>query len=379
LLLVLGTIASCLDWLCGYGAALLVGDSLTSQFTVFAGLLVAHTILTSIVTLPGPCLAALALTILYRNLHRDGDSNWEAAWNATALTAEGSRRSSRLLLTALPVGIIAVEIIVAVTALRDLYQDRPVVVTAHRGGTMRSIENTLEAIGEAIDDGAQYAEIDVQMSSDGVLVVTHDSDFSRLAGIATKVWELTSTEIAAITLRPPVRVDAPVSHAPTLDEVLDFARNKIRLNIELKYYGDHQPRLAERVVEAVRAKEMADRVIVQSLHYAGLQEVRRYAPEIPIGYLFSVNAREPKRLEVDFLSVQIGRVDAAFVKAAHRRKQDVHVWTVDKEADMVRMIDLGVDNVITNRPREALAIIAEQASLAPPEIALRRLRAWLRE
>src|SRR5262249_54878900 len=147
---------------------------------------------------------------------------------------------------------------------------------------------------------------------DGVLVVTHDSDFSRLGGVARKVWDMNYDEIRAIPLarggsgRPP-------EHAPTLDEVLTDARGRIRLNIELKYYGDHQPGLAERVVRAVRARGMDDQVVIQSLHYAGLEEVRRLAPQIPIGYLFSVNALEPARLDVDFLSVLAGRVDRPFV------------------------------------------------------------------
>lgn len=383
LLVVLGMIASLVDRLCGWGAALLVGEGLASQLTVFAGLLVVHTVLTGIVSLPGPCVAATVLTMLYRDLRLASDSEWAGALTSTASSADAAAQSpsrrSQLLLTAVPIGMLAVEIVIAVLALRELYQDRPIVVTAHRGGTVRSIENTLDAIREAIDDRAQFAEIDVQNSRDGVLVVTHDSDLSRLAGVASKIWDLTWDEIAAIPLRVPTAAEIPESRVPTFDEVLDLSRDRIRLNIELKYYGDHQPRLAERVIEAVRARGMTDRVIIQSLHYAGLEEVRRLAPEIPIGYLFSVNAREPKRLDVDFLSVQIGRVDAAFVRAAHRRKQEVHVWTVDKPGDMARMIDLGVDNLITNRPREALALIDEQANLAPPEQALRRLRAWLRE
>src|SRR5262249_37310327 len=147
-------------------------------------------------------------------------------------------------------------------------------------------ENTLAAVREAIDVGAQFAEIDVQMSRDGVLVVTHDSDFSRQAGntVTEKVWELTYDEIRKIPLSH-AAVGTDAEHVPTFDEILDVAKGRIKLNVELKYYGDHQPRLAERVVAAVQAKRMSDQVIVQSLHYAGLEEVRRLAPEIPIGYL----------------------------------------------------------------------------------------------
>ena len=171
----------------------------------------------------------------------------------------------------------------------------------------------------------------------------------------------------------------PDERVPSLAEVLDLARGRIRLNIELKYYADHQPQMAQRVVDAVRARGMTEWVIVQSLRYPALQDVRRLAPEIPIGYLFSFNAREPKRLDVDFLSVHAARVNAQFVNASHRRKQQVHVWTVDKPAEMVRLIDLGVDNLITNRPREALALVSEQAERMRPQRALRRVRAWLME
>jgi glycerophosphoryl diester phosphodiesterase len=193
------------------------------------------------------------------------------------------------------------------------------------------------------------------------------------------VWELTFDEIRNISLTRAESPEIAADHAPAFDELLESARGRIRLNVELKYYGDHQPRLAERVVAAVRARQMADQVVIQSLHYAGLEEVRRLAPEIPIGYLFSVNAREPKRLDVDFLSAQIGRVKGPFINAAHRRKQEVHVWTVDKPADMQRLLDLGVDNLITNRPKEALELVREYDSLSPPERALHRVRAWLTE
>jgi glycerophosphoryl diester phosphodiesterase len=155
------------------------------------------------------------------------------------------------------------------------------------------------------------------------------------------------------------------------------AGNRIRLNIELKYYGTNQPRLAERVWEAVQARQMTNRVIVQCLEYEPLQEVRRLAPAIPVGYLMSVNARDPGRLQVDFLGVQLGRVTGEFVHAAHRRGQRVHVWTVDEPEDMDRMIDLGVDDLITNKPAEAVRRVRAYQELSQAERYLRRIYAWL--
>jgi glycerophosphoryl diester phosphodiesterase len=91
----------------------------------------------------------------------------------------------------------------------------------------------------------------------------------------------------------------------------------------------------------------------------------------------SVNARRPRRLEVNFLSAEMSRVTGEFVQAAHRRGQRVHVWTVDTPADMERMIDLGVDDLITNEPAEALRRVRGYEGLSRPERTLRRARAWL--
>ena len=93
----------------------------------------------------------------------------------------------------------------------------------------------------------------------------------------------------------------------------------------------------------------------------------------------SVNAAHPGRLEVNFLSTESSRATGAFVQAAHRRGQLVHVWTVDAPADMERMIDLGVDDLITNEPEEALRCVHGYEALDRSERMLRRIHTWLIE
>jgi glycerophosphoryl diester phosphodiesterase len=198
-----------------------------------------------------------------------------------------------------------------------------------------------------------------------------------MGGVPRKVWDLTYNEIRAIPLGARSAPEFRNEPAPTFDEVLDIARDHIKLNVELKYYGDHEVRLAERVIKEVYAHDMANRVIIQCLEYGPLQEVRQLAPEIPVGYLLSVNARQPSRLKVDFLGTALHRATGAFVRAAHGRGQQVHVWTVNKTESMERMIDIGVDSLITDQPAEALRLVHEYEGLSPAERALRGARAWL--
>ena len=201
----------------------------------------------------------------------------------TERTAPGARRVQVMALVVIVIGLCESEMIGLFVMMDALKHERPIAVTAHRGGHLHAPENTVASIREAIADGAQYAEIDVQMTKDRVLVVTHDSDFSRMAGVPKKVWDLTYSEIRSIPLGAHSAPEFRNEPAPTFDELLAAARDQIKLNVELKYYGDHQPHLAERVVAAVKRQGMTNQVIIQSLKYKPLQEVHRPAPKIPVG------------------------------------------------------------------------------------------------
>jgi glycerophosphoryl diester phosphodiesterase len=273
------------------------------------------------------------------------------------------------------VALTAAAVFGALAAADALGRSHLVAVTAHRGCCLQgSPENTVAAVREAAHLGADVAEIDVQMSKDGALVVTHDSDFSRVAKVPRKVWDLTLEEIRSLAL---TEDSSPDRRVPTLEEVLAAADGVIKLNIELKYYGGHQPGLAAKVVDAVRRAGMTGVVVIQCLEYEALQQVRRAAPEIPVGYLMSFNARQPARLNVDFFSVEQSRADLGFIAAAHRRNQQVHAWTVDQPQDMAHLLDLGIDGLITNRPDLAVAQVRRHAGLLRHERAARRIRAWL--
>jgi len=289
-----------------------------------------------------------------------------------AAQAEAGRVAPpRWLATLLPVGLLALAATGAWLALDAIPDERPISIHAHRGVSTKVPENTLPAAREAITAGADYLETDVQLSKDDVLVVVHDSDFSRLGGVAKKVWDLTYDEIRAIPL------SGGPDFTPTFDELLALIKGRIKLNIELKYYGDHQPGLARKVVAALRRHGMLDQVVVQCLEYQPLLEVRQLAPEVPVGYLLSFNARKPARLNVNFLSVEQNRLDRTFLLSAHRRGQQVYAWTVNSPRDMQRLFDLGIDGLITDQSALARKTLNEYLSRPKAERAVRRVRSWL--
>jgi glycerophosphoryl diester phosphodiesterase len=253
------------------------------------------------------------------------------------------------------------------------------VVTAHRSITSARPappENSNAALRRAIAVGAQFAEIDVQESKDGVVVVVHDQDLSRLGGSSAKIWDMTAEEIRAVDIGVMAGEEFRGERIATLDEMLAIAKGRIKLNIELKFYG-HDQELARRSIDLVKARGMADEVVFQSLSYKQLQDVRRIDPSFQVGYLMAVDAGDPGNLDVDFYSVEQGKADGRFVRTTHLAGREVAAWTVDDSLDMVRLGALGVDNLITNRPEVALRVRALQEQMSVQDRVLKAVQAWL--
>jgi glycerophosphoryl diester phosphodiesterase len=368
-----GALASLAGSLCSSLVLGATAQSVASLAVSFGILLTLQAVISAGCTFLGSCADASVFTSLYRRRVAElGGKPSIVVSEEAALHA--LRRWSPALLAVILLGVGAGAAWLALEAIPD---QRPVTIHAHRGFSTRAPENTIAALREAIAAGADYMETDIQLSKDDVLVVAHDSDFSRLGGVPKKVWDLAYDEIRAIPLGRGSAPEFRNECTPTFDALLVEAKGRIKVNIELKYYGDHQPGLARKVIDAVRARGMLDQVVVQCLEYEPLLEVHRLAPEVPIGYLLSFNARQPKRLQVNFLSVEQKRLNRAFVESAHRRGQEVYAWTVDTPKAMERMFDLGVDGIITDQSALARKTRDEYLSRPAAERAARRVRSWL--
>jgi glycerophosphoryl diester phosphodiesterase len=254
---------------------------------------------------------------------------------------------------------------------------RPLVF-AHRGGSALRPENTLAAFDNGLALGADGLELDVHLSRDGEVVVHHDAVLDRTTSEQGRLADRTAEELARIDagyrFRP---LDAAGKQEfpyrgcgiaiPTLACVLD-RYPAVRIIIELKTASEA---LVRRTVEVVRHAGAADRVSIGSFSTRAIRLTRRLAPEIRTGA-----AREETRwaLYRSWVGWPPGRpayaefhvpersgrtrvVSRRFVEAAHRAGVAVNVWTVDDEADMIRLLDWGVDGLISDRPDIAVAVV----------------------
>jgi glycerophosphoryl diester phosphodiesterase len=250
-------------------------------------------------------------------------------------------------------------------------------VTGHRGSG-NAPENSLTAIRQAIDAGADYAEIDVQRTADGAVVVLHDGDLMRLGGDPRKVGDITLAELELVDIGSRKDPAFAGEHVPTLQQVIDAARGKLKLNIELKY-NRPDSMLVPEVLRIVRDNGVTDQVAITSLDYAALEDVERRAPEFRTGMIVTKAVGVTTALPVDFLSVNQAAVTKDLLERAEAAGKEVHAWTVNTPDDMVHMIELGVDNLITDFPAEAVAVRRERAGMTSAEkLALRLQRVLVR-
>lgn len=339
--------------------------SLRPLALVTAGLVVGSFVLDAIIGFLGFSFVATVLTKCYG----EGTDLHAAAPPVPSLEDLGARvlatfrpwlRASRLV----PLGTLSLFGSLALSGwlLERTPEVRPAAVTAHRAGPSPAPENTLAALELSIQAGADFAEIDVQRTRDDVVVVVHDVDLMRTAGVPLRIGEAEYADLATVIQGREGRSPAAERRVATLGEFLERARGRIGLVVELKYHG-WDPALAERAVGVIRSAGMEDEVIVMSLNLEAIRQVRRIAPEVRVAYASAVAVGDVSRLSVDLLAVARNRATRSLIRAAHRRHMEVHVWTLNEARHMVSAIERGADGVITDRPELAVRVNRELAEL----------------
>ena len=228
-------------------------------------------------------------------------------------------------------------------------------VIGHRGGAALAPENSLEAIRAGLTAGADGVEIDVRLSADGVVVLMHDADVSRTTSGSGRVTDLTANELAKLGV-------------PTLNEVLGLVPVDRRLIVEVKgtpWEAGHDPNepVAHELAR-ILASIPPRRVVVSSFNPIALAILRERAPNVVTGVLtpsaFDLRTNLAAVLEGGHAEshVPFEILEESFVAEVHANDRRVMAWTGNDAGEIRRCRDWGVDGVITDDPRAALAALA---------------------
>ncbi len=274
--------------------------------------------------------------------------------------------------------------------------ERRVLNYAHQGGAREAPSSTIYAFRRACAVGADALEMDVHCTVDGVLVVCHDATVDRTTPASGRIAELTMAQLSELDNaywwvpgeeavhdrgdaeyelrgRAP---DDPTLGVATLADVLDEFRH-VYLNLDIKGIPPQVEAYEAKLADLLRTYDRAADVIVASFHDEALHRFRVAAPEIAtsFGLMESIHAGQALRnaTPVDKASGQVALqvphrlhgvevVDASLVEHAHRNGLAVHVWTIDDRAEMVELLAMGVDAIITDVPSVLAEVLAEQSA-----------------
>jgi glycerophosphoryl diester phosphodiesterase len=295
-------------------------------------------------------------------------------------------------------------------------------IEAHRGGRALRPENTLQSFANALSMGVDTLELDMGVTKDGVIVVSHERglnpDLARapdghyvphgIPYVKLTLAEVKQYDVGQIrpgsdyAARFPDQLAVPGTRIPTLAEVFELVRRSgdrhVRLNIETKIDPNHPDESPDPehfvalVLDLLRRENFVDRVMIESFDWRTLLLVQKQAPTIPTVYLTQVQEPEanmyldrPSPWTAGFDPSKYGGsvpravkaaggwiwsplfedVDRQSIAEAHKLGLKVVVWTVNKPEDMARLIDLGVDGIISDRP-DVLRVVAAKKGIRLP-------------
>lgn len=261
----------------------------------------------------------------------------------------------------------------------------PPLAIAHRGAAGDAPENTMEAFEIAVELGCRYLETDAHVTRDGVVVAFHDCRLDRVTDRRGRIRDLTIAEVeqADAGVRFPGYENRGV-RVPRLETLLERWPDA-RVNIDPK-----EDDCVEPLVALLDRLDAWERVCIGAFSDARLKRVRRLArgractsmgpAAVATAWLAARSGRRMPRLGANCLQVprtqgRFTLVTARFVRAAHEAGLPVHVWTIDDAMAMRELLALGVDGIMTNRPRVLLGVLAEHEREALRDGARARSRA----
>jgi glycerophosphoryl diester phosphodiesterase len=228
-------------------------------------------------------------------------------------------------------------------------KNKEILIMAHRGASNIAPENTLKSFEKAIELEANFIELDVCETKDGVLVIFHDENISRITGQSGFIKDLTFSELRTLDFGKGERI-------PTLREVIEITSGRINLNCEIKVEG-----IANSVIDLFKEYNIINSVIISSFIHNELLEFQKIEPKLklaslePNTYKISYPWDEKKQM-IQFcvnnnlyaINPHYPILDQQFVDSAHEYNIKVFPWTVNRKSSLKKLIKFGVDGIITN-------------------------------
>jgi len=225
-------------------------------------------------------------------------------------------------------------------------KSRPL-IGAHRGASSQFPENSLAAFTAAILQGADFLELDVQLSRDGIPVVIHDATTDRTTGVHGQVSDLTAVLMATYGI-------------PLLDTILALGAGKVLFNIELKP-DSHPEALVRQVLNLVASYHLEHRVLLSSFDHSSLPLIKAQNSGVLTGLLYEDHLPDlvalARRLQADALHPYFRLANRQLILRAQSHGLFVIPWTVDRPSAWRYFRRIGADGVITNRPSDAVRIL----------------------
>jgi glycerophosphoryl diester phosphodiesterase len=237
---------------------------------------------------------------------------------------------------------------------------RPVIF-AHRGDSAHAPENTLAAFRLAAAEGADAIELDAKLSADGQVIVFHDERLERTTDGAGRVRDKPAVELRSLDAGRHFSESFRGEKIPLLSEVLQQLGNRLLINVELRNYWTPRDDLVEAVCDLVKQHALESSIMFSSFLASNLRLAKRILPAVPCGLVamrgwpglwarsfgFSFG-------DCEALHPNLADTTAQQVRRVHRLKRRVHVWTVNAREQVQRLIEWGVDGIITDNPRLVL-------------------------
>jgi glycerophosphoryl diester phosphodiesterase len=249
----------------------------------------------------------------------------------------------------------------------------PVAVIAHRGFSGAAPENTLAAFQKGIEIGSDMIELDIHLCKDGKVVVIHDETLERTTNAQGRVVDYTLKELKKFDAGSWFGPQFSGERIPTLGEVLELAKGRVPVNIEIKNptHGQYPiTQLADQALRKVKEAGMIHRVVFSSFNPLSLEWIKKKEPQVGVALLYhepwSILSDVTGGEKYEVLNLRRTYLTKDKIAKIHKERMKVNVYTVNSQEEMEQFIRWAVDGIITNHPDQLMGILEKRLASTSP-------------